>query len=313
MSFLKYSTSRRNFIKTTGIAACTPFIGSLTMAESVLPAKKKANEHRVLTCNIRVALPEDEEKGVGWSDRKNICLQIIKAQKADIISFQEVIKVQADDLKKAFRDYMLFGFAGPYMDAYPVEYHWVAKNPVLFSKSRYELVSAGTYWLSETPLIAGSKSWGTARARQANWVRLKDRQTHKEFRVLNTHLDHLSQNAREEQTNLMMKECTQYVHDFPQILTGDFNVHVPNPIFNTIRDGGYSDTYAEVHGDADPGFTYHNFKGAQFVAEKKGDNKIDFIFTKGKLKTISAEIIKDSRGGIYPSDHYFVSADLQIL
>ncbi len=34
------------------------------------------------------------------------------------------------------------------------------KIPILFSKDNYELLTGGTYWLSETPLVAGSKSWG---------------------------------------------------------------------------------------------------------------------------------------------------------
>ena len=313
MTKKKY-VSRRSFIKGIGIVSVAmPWLPQTILAQVDETEKKKGNFYRVLTCNIRVALPEDEKKGYGWNTRKKICKEVIAAHSPDIICLQEVIRVQIEDLKKYFPGFSSFGFEGPSMDAYPEGYHWIAKNPILFSKSRYKLTSAGSYWLSETPLIAGSKSWNTARARQANWVRLKDRNTHKEFRVVNTHLDHLEQGAREKQIELIIKESAQYLTDFPQLLTGDFNSHIPNPIFETIKAGGWTDTFSAVHGDADPGFTYHNFKGSQFVAQKKGYNKIDFIFTKGNLKSKDAKIIKDNINGVYPSDHYFVSADLQIL
>src|SRR5690606_23215938 len=112
-------------------------------------------------------------------------------------------------------DHFSFGFEGPEMDAFTEGYHGIAKNPIFFSKKRYELLSAGGFWLSETPLVAGSKSWNTARARHVNWVRLRDKKTGADFRVLNLHLDHKSQLAKEEQTKLVLKEAKQYEGDYP--------------------------------------------------------------------------------------------------
>lgn len=302
------NTSRRNFMKAAGMAACLPFAGSLHAFGNV-PLQKKSSLHRVLTCNIRVALPEDAEKGVGWEDRKAICMKVVKSYQPDIVCFQEVIKIQADDLKKSFKDYMLFGFEGPYMDAHPEGYHFVAKNPILFSISRYELIAGGTYWLSDTPLIAGSKSWGTARARHANWVRLKDKKSAREFRVVNTHLDHVAQDAREKQIKTIMDECGQYPTDFLQVLTGDFNSSMANNVYHIIKENGWKDTYTEINGDAEPGYTVHQFQGENYPKKDKG-RKIDFILSKGNITSKASKIIKNSIGGHYPSDHYFVSADL---
>lgn len=310
MTSRKYlKASRRNFIKTAGLAACAPFIGPFAKAEGFCE-KKRQDFHRILTCNIRVALPEDAEKGLGWEDRREICTQIIKSSQPDIVCLQEVIKVQADDLRKSFEGFMMLGFEGPYMDAHPEGYHFVAKNPILFSASRYELISAGTYWLSETPLIAGSKSWETARARHANWVRLKDKESAKEFRVINTHLDHVAQTAREMQIKTIMEECGQYPADFLQVLTGDFNSSMTNNVYSIIKESGWKDTYTEIHGDAEPGYTVHQFQGENYPKKDKG-RKIDFIFSKGNINSLATKIIKDSITGRYPSDHYFVSADLR--
>ena len=174
--------------------------------------------HNVMSCNIRITgLPADEVDGRRWDDRKDVCLKVIKSRKPDIICMQEVIYESYAYMKKKLKNYMAFGFEGPEMDPWTEGYHFIGKNVIFFSKKRYEFVSAGTYWLSETPLIAGSSSWETARARQCNWVRLRDKRTGHEFRVLDTHLDHITKVAKTKQTEVIVAEAAQYAEDFPQI------------------------------------------------------------------------------------------------
>lgn len=302
--------SRRTFLKGIGIAAATPWLTGPVYA-GIAGSSKNSASHKILTCNIRVALPEDEKAGVGWNVRRDVCIDVMRSQKPDIICMQEVLEVQNEDLKKAFPKYFSYGFEGPEMDAFKEGYHGIAKNPIFFSKARYELVAAGHYWLSETPLIGGSMSWDTARARNASWVRLKDKKSGKQFRVVNLHLDHLSQPAREKQMKVVLGEAAQYQPGFQQILTGDFNASADNPVYSLVKSAGWNDTYTSIHGDAEPGFTVHQFKGEKYEKKDKG-KKIDFIFSRGDIKTISAAILKDHINGRYPSDHYFVSGEVLI-
>jgi len=259
-----------------------------------------------VSANIRVPLRVDEASGNGWAARRKACADVIRSRKPDVVCLQEALLGPVDelcaDLGDEFRE---FGFHGPEMDARHGEYQLIAKNPILYSTARYELVSAGGFWLSETPHLPATMSWGSARARQVNWVRLRDRTTRHEFRVLNTHLDHVSQGAREKQLALILEECALYAPTFPQIFAGDFNVDVRNPIFVTLAERGWSDTYAKLHGASGDGFTAHAFEGG---ARKTDTGRIDFILTRGALRTTDAEIIRDRRDGRYPSDHYFVSA-----
>jgi len=306
----KNTTTRRKFIYSMGIAA-TPLLTHSLTPFSFSRQHADTNLHRILTCNIRVALPEDDEKGVGWSSRKDSCTAIIRAQKPDIIGFQEVIEPQMEDLKTAFPDFIAFGFEGPEMDAHPVGYHGIAKNPILFSKERYEMLAAGEYWLSETPLQAGSISWNSARARHANWVRLRDKKSGKDFRFINLHLDHKSQDARENQIKIVVNEANQYAPNYPQVLTGDFNSSAANAVYGIIKENDWQDSYTVLHGDREPGYTVHQFQGEHYEKKETG-KKIDFIFYRGNVKTTAATIIKDSKNGRYPSDHYFVSAALVI-
>lgn len=307
----KKNISRRNFVKNIGFATTVPFIPATVWSESRYGVIKNRSSHNILSCNIRVALPRDNKTGNSWNDRKDLCIDVIKSYNPDIIGFQEVLEVQNEDLKKAFPNFFSFGFEGPAMDAHEEGYHGVAKNPVFFSTKRYELISAGTYWLSETPHIGGSKSWGTARARHTNWVRLRDKKSKDEFRFLSLHLDHESQEAREKQIQMVMDEANQYPDGFRQILTGDFNASAANNVVKAIKSNGWTDTYTAIHGEEEPGATVHVFKGAN-DPKKDRRKKVDFIFTRGDIQTNSAKIIKDHKNGRYPSDHYFIDADVEL-
>lgn len=302
------STNRRNFIKVMGAAGIVPLLPAASFANDVV---KNNNIHRILCCNIRVALDEDETKGFGWKSRKDICLSVIKKRKPSIICLQEVLKVQAADFRDYFSGFQLVGFDGPEMDAFPNGYHGIAKNPILFDKERYELQAAGTYWLSETPLVAGSKSWDTARARHANWVRLREKKTGREFRVVNLHLDHVSGKAKTEQARMVAVESAQYQGPFPQILTGDFNTKFDSVVLNSIRENNWSEAWETLHGKKEAGFTGHEFQGMEY---SKGPSKgrIDFIWCRGNAKAVAAEIVRDSVKGKYPSDHFFMQADIQL-
>ncbi|MBE7171613.1 MAG: endonuclease/exonuclease/phosphatase family protein [Williamsia sp.] len=303
------SVRRRSFVKGLGAAFLLPVLPAF--GREAAGQREAGGHHRILCCNIRVPLDEDEKAGVGWSVRKDICLKVIKSKNPDIVSLQEVLKVQADDLRKAFPSYQLFGFDGPEMDPHPTGYFGIAKNPILFSRDRYELLTGGTYWLSETPLVAGSKSWDTARARHANWVRIREKKTGKEFRVVNLHLDHISNEAKLQQAKMVVEESAQYQPEYTQVFTGDFNSRFDSPVFNSVRTGGWKESYETIHGGGEAGFTGHEFQGTSY---EKGPSKgrIDYIWYRGAIKPVQASIIKDAVNGKYPSDHFFMQADFVI-
>ena len=121
---------------------------------------------------------------------------------------------------------------------------------------------------------------GAARARNANWVRLKDKHSGKDFRVVNLHLDHKSQEAREKQIALVLQEAGQYPAKYPQIL--DFNASVENRVYELVTAGAWNDTYTALHGTAEPGYTVHGFQRENYLKKDKG-RKIDFIFSRGTV------------------------------
>ena len=229
------------------LAGC---LAACVTAVSAIAARPASGQRttRVMTCNVRITgLPEDDTAGRRWEDRRDACLKAIRMYRPDVICMQEVIYDSYNYFKEKFSDYVAYGFAGPEMDPYTEGYHFIGKNVIFFSKKRYEFVSSGCYWLSETPLAAGSCSWNTMRARHCNWVRLRDRKSGAEFRVLDIHLDHKSDDARREQMKMIVGECAQYADGFPQIICGDFNSGIENAPVACLRDAGWQEAYEAVH------------------------------------------------------------------
>ena len=253
---------------------------------------------KILTCNVRCFGANDGDNG--WAHRRDLCAQVIESQSPDIICFQEMWAEQFADMSSAFPSYGTYGIADTPNSRRP-------QNCIFYRQDIYALISAGGYWLSETPHVAGSKSWGSACIRLANWIRLQERAGETEFRVINTHLDHVSQLARERQAELIVEDSSAYAADYPQVLTGDMNCDTTNAAISAFKTGGWRDTYKSVHGTEDPGMTYHAFLGP---AHQGDTGKMDWIFTRGRIKVLGAGVVADCLNGRYPSDHYFVNATL---
>ncbi len=255
---------------------------------------------KIYSCNIRCFGAKDGDND--WIHRKDLCIDVIRAQEADIICFQEMRAPQFADVAPAFPEFAIYSLVDEPQGRHP-------QNAIFYRSDRYDLISAGGYWLSETPHVPGSKSWQSCCVRLANWVRLEARDTRAEFRVVNTHLDHRSQEARENQAAMIVEDAQAYADDYPQLLTGDMNCDAGNQAIEVFRSGGWQDTYGQVHGHEEPGYTHHGFEGDQHVSSV---GRIDWIFGRGNLMASGAEVIRDARDGRYPSDHYFINAVVEI-
>lgn len=274
--------------------------------QSGTPAAKTI---KILSCNVRVPQPEDERAGDGWAARRELCGDVIVNQHADIVCLQEARGYQVDELKRRLPEFDATGMSHPTQEV-------VQNNAIMYSRERFELISSGGFWYSEQPHVAGSKGWDTASPRHANWARFRMRGENSkdanEFIVWNTHFDHKGQQAREEQARMTVEAATAFDPvGIPQVLVGDMNAKMDNRAIITLKEGGWEDTYAKIHGSADPGFTFHGFLGERRKT-KNGGGKIDWIFTRGGFQALGAEIIRDGRDGRYPSDHYFLSATLEL-
>lgn len=255
---------------------------------------------RVMTCNIRVCIANDGANA--WDYRKQLLAEVIRRHDPDVIGFQEMRRPQWAFLYDQLKAYDWFGLARTRDSEDPY-------NAIFWRRDRFELVSPGGYWLSETPHVTGSHSWDSSEPRLANWVRLVDRETDGEFRFVNTHLDHRGKEARPRQAQVINDDATSFPDEYPQILTGDLNDEPDKPAIECLRAAGWLDTHHLVHGAQEPERTFHGFKGPAFDGPQ---GKIDYIFVQGGVAARNVQIVKDHDGDLYPSDHYFVLADVAL-
>jgi len=255
---------------------------------------------RIASCNIRTSTAKDNDND--WVYRKDFCLDVLKSLSAEILCLQEVSAEQFIDLRDGLADFAFYGMSLEPCTRRPV-------NCIFYREDCFSQVAAGGYWLSETPHVPGSVSWDSKCVRLANWVRLEEKASQKEFRMVNTHLDHVGQVARENQARLILEDTTAYPDEYPQFLTGDMNCDFTNKAIGMFQDAGWKDTYNAIHGTADPGTTFHAFIGDR---HKHNVGKMDFVLVRGAVQIKGADIIKTSRDGKFPSDHFFVTGDVQL-
>lgn len=94
---------------------------------------------------------------------------------------------------------------------------------VFYRKARLEPIAYDHFWLSDTPEVMNSATWGNTYRRMVTWVKFRDRITGGEFFLFNTHFDHQVQAAREQSADLVRKRVAALNTKLPVLLIGDFN------------------------------------------------------------------------------------------
>jgi endonuclease/exonuclease/phosphatase family metal-dependent hydrolase len=253
----------------------------------------------VMTYNVRYASPNPPN---AWPARRPLVREVIQQIAPDVFGTQEGLYAQLKDMAADLSDYEWIGLGreggsrGEFM-------------AVFYRKARLEPLAFDHFWLSDTPEVIGSKTWGPTLPRMVTWVKFLDRQTKQEFFLWNTHFDHQVQVAREKSAELVRKRVAALDTGLPLILTGDFNAAGgTNQAYKILTDEGFfSDTWLTAKRRAGDGLnTFNSFKAVQ-----RDGVRIDWILTRGDFTVDSAEIVTFSRDGQFPSDHFPVVTKLR--
>ncbi len=268
-------------------------------------SRKSGNETlKVMTLNIRYDNPGDSLNG--WSNREEQICSFIKEEKPAIIGMQEVLWHQYELLDSVLTAYASEGIGRE--DGV----HAGEMNPVFYRKDRFELARKITFWLSETPEIAGSKSWGSSLPRIVTWVELVEKESHRHIFIFNTHFAHDSDTARIMSSKLLLKEIEKAASESPFIVTGDFNMERTSKGYEVLTGPDESvplikDSY--VITQKKPGGPAYTFNG---FFEKQGSQRIDFIFVKNGMKVLSHNTFVRKKDGVFISDHWPVEAVISL-
>lgn len=242
------------------------------------------NELRVMSANVRCVSPFDLlEKS--WFNRADLLMQSIEKQAPTVIGFQEVTKTHYKYLCKRLP---MYDSQITYRDNSPLS----EGCPIFYRTDLYTLIDKGTFWLSETPEEM-SKSWDAAFNRVCGYVILETKSDNTRFVVFNTHLDHVSEEARINGIGVVMDKIEQF-GGIPAVLIGDMNAKEGTP------------TYLRATED---------FIDARHATENTSDREtfqkwgtkaqiIDYCFVSdGDFTVNSFSVVTDTYDGAHPSDH----------
>ncbi len=267
---------------------------------AVLTPSMQARTFRIMTFNIRLATSSD---GINaWDYRKADVVQYLNAMKPDVFGMQEVksgqLKYLADTLKA-------YAYAGVGRDDGKDGGEY---GPVFYRKDRYQLMGSGTFWLSETP-EEPSFGWNAACRRICTWTLLQDKKSGNSFIFANTHLDHVSEQARTNGAELIKKRLSRLANNLPVLITGDFNCTDQSQAYQNMitRIFPMNDAYKVAKKASGMHASYHAWGT---IPDDKGE-KIDFIFITPGIKVKRAHVWNSLIGeGRYLSDHHPHYADL---
>ncbi|KUM73550.1 endonuclease/exonuclease/phosphatase family protein [Streptomyces curacoi] len=282
-------------------AVTVPLSSTALPSSSASAGERPARRHlRVMSFNLRFASTTEPNS---WAARRPVMRALLHREAPHIIGTQEGVFPQLLDIDSDL---------GP-------RYDWVGTGrlhgshdesmAVFYDSRRLRPTAYDHFWLSDAPDVIGSNTWGAAFPRMVTWVRFRDlADGGREFHVLNTHLDHASQYARERSASLIAERLAGFERSLPMVVTGDFNVAAHrNTVYDTLLGAGLVDTWDTARERSALYGTFHGYK----PLTPNGD-RIDWILTTPGVTAHRASINTFSDDGQFPSDHLPVQASLSL-
>ena len=261
-----------------------------------------AQKINVMTFNIRLNIASDSLNA--WPFRKDMVASQILFHEVNLLGVQEALHDQMTDLQERLPQFKYVG-GGRDDGKEKGEY-----SAIFYDTTRLTVLNTATFWLSETPEIAGSKGWDAAITRIVTWAKFRDKLSKKVFYAFNTHFDHMGKIARKESAALLLKKVKSIAGDIPAIITGDFNatpadkpIQVITDIANPLRLTDTKAISATPHYGPTGTFT-------GFQSKERDDQPIDYIFVTRKWKVLKHATISQGWNGRFASDHFAVLATL---
>lgn len=244
----------------------------------------------LISCNIRFDNPADGQNS--WSFRKDFLTKTLLKHRPVLIASQEGRFKQLNDLKSLLQSF----------DVIDQHRSWIGERmyPTVFIKqANFEYLSSGDYWLSETPDVAGSLSFGSAFPRLMTWAHLQLKNSEKKFLIIDTHLDHVKSSSRISQIRVLIKQVKKlWDKQSHLIIMGDFNDD-PNSEVRLLLDKefGLIDAWKKFNSTEES--SHHAFMG-----EMQNGSRIDWILVDPRLTIVDCFMDKTVNNGTYPTDHF---------
>ncbi|MGN0468035.1 MAG: endonuclease/exonuclease/phosphatase family protein [Acutalibacteraceae bacterium] len=252
-------------------------------------------EIRVMSSNLRCFSLDDLGKK-SWFYRADLIIKNIEKETPDIIGFQECTKLHYSYLCDRLEGY-------DSILTYRDDSAFSEACPIFYRSSKYELIDKNSFWLSETPEEM-SIDWGSACYRICSYVILKEKESEKQFVVFNTHLDHVSDEARIKGIGVILEKIDQF-GSLPSMIMGDFNAEEDSETYKSVTENFLDVKYQTKN--TMTSCTYQNY------GQELNRNCIDYLVISKKGFTVNSyKVVTDTYDGVYPSDHFPLSVSLTL-
>ena len=257
---------------------------------------RPSDELKIISFNIRYNSWNNIDGPNGWPYRKAAVVKMIDEERPVAIGLQEALIDQLQYLDSNLPTYRRIGVgrddgreAGEFMAIY-------------YDTTRLLLLYDTTRWLSMTPEVP-SKYEGAGCYRTVTVARFRVRQSGKEFAYLNTHLDHVSEDARVRGAQVIAHTVATELNKtktggIPVIVGGDMNTEGDSSEYSAFaffRRVGLQDART-LTDSTSHAITYNAYGNGE-------GSVIDHFFVKN-LKVLRFRTLDGDYGVPYISDHY---------
>ena len=258
----------------------------------------------VMSFNIRRGTAQDGRNH--WMYRRDLVHETLNQYRPDVLGLQEALDFQISEIRAMLPGYECVGIGN-------MGGNKGLHNAIFYDAGLFVLSEEGTFWLSDTPDIPGSKGWGNIIPRICTWARLIEKESRQAFYFYNAHLDHISRRSRKKSVISLIQRIDARPSPDPFVLAGDFNarersapiqylkgkipltINTKAKVLNPIP---LMDTFRVRYPRNRNTPTYHGFRRHFFRF------KLDYIFVPSSVRVIDAEIIQLRWNKCYPSDHF---------
>lgn len=251
---------------------------------------------RFVSYNLRFASEDDPHP---WSRRRAASIELLTGLAPDVLGTEEGLDHQLADL----------------MAGLPAHYRLAAEHrhdggseensAIIYDSRTVDLIAIDHQWLSDTPEVPGSISWGHSLPRMYSLATFRRVTDDAEFFVISTHFDHESSRAQLKSAHQLLGRAADLAAGRPLVIMGDFNCSEDSEPYAALIGGGLRDAYA-IAIDRGPRLGTFNNYGPPMA----DGARIDWILINDRTTARSARMVDEAPGGQYPSDHLPVEADL---
>ena len=260
---------------------------------------RQVDELKIVSFNIRYNSWYDIDGENRWANRRDAVVRMVCEEQPAALGVQEALIDQLQYLDSCLPQYRRIGVgrddgkeAGEFMAIY-------------YDTLRLELLADTTRWLSETPEVP-SKYEGAGCYRTVTVARFRDRQSGREFAYLNTHLDHVSNDARVRGAQVIGDIVANRLGELPAIVGGDMNCTADSSEYSPFaffRRAGLQDARAMTDSTSHA-ITYNAFGNAEGAV-------IDHFLVRDvqvrRFRTLDGDY-----GVPYISDHYPIEVVVEL-